>query len=543
MILNTRFNLLKEIFWGNEKKDGGKVNEMADEDKKKEKKLKKIYREQDLSITETLRSEFHLLKFPFFDLSPRASKKDRIEIREIEETEEGKIEILWKVSRNIDANFPASFARKIHKEIVEKILNGAKRPVPRLIKLGSVRQICRDLNIAISGKSLKEIKKALQDIKGATIEAKGTFRQKEKNGTKKFFEGSFNLYDMVFFTGETLPDGTEADAVYVLLNDMYIQNFNNNFVVPLDYQYFQSLKGDIASRMYEVLNIWFYPALENGRAYIQKEYSELCAYFPLTRQDTKKKAKGQLKKAHQQHIDSGFLASEPEWMDTPQKKDDWMIRYWIGKRAKGWNQQNKRSVALEEIKQIEVKLKNKIEKANESKEKDEVELNLLITQLMDLGVTRKVAEDLASSKNSQVIDEWTKAIYEVKAKDRAAFVVKAIEENWELPEVFRKKKEEEEKQEALLKKQEKQAELSKKYEEYKRGKMDSYLTKITPDQKQEELERIKQELYKRYPFSRTWGEDTQVLKSTLESTFLEEVKKEVHLLSFQEWLEGQKIAL
>ena len=258
-------------------------------------------------ISKTLRSEFHFLRFPFFDLSPRSSKKDRIEIKEIKETEEGNINIWWKVIRGLDNNLPSSFARKIHKEVVEKAINDLKRPISRLIKLGSLWQICKKANITPAGRNYKEIRRVLKDIKTATIDVKGTFRQKEKSGTKKFFEGTFNLYDMVFFTGETLPDGTEADVVYVLLSDMYVQNFNNNFVVPLDYQYLQSLEGDIASRMYEVLSVWFYPALENRKKYIQKQYSEICNYFPLTRQDAKWKARGQLKSAHQQHIVDWFF--------------------------------------------------------------------------------------------------------------------------------------------------------------------------------------------------------------------------------------------
>ena len=89
--------------------------------------------------------------------------------------------------------------------------------------------------------------------------------------------------------------------------------------------------------MYEVLSVWFFPALENGKKYIQKRYSEICNYFPLTRQDSKWKAKGQLKSAHQQHIATGFLASEPEWIDT-YEKSDWLLRYYIGPKAKDWYQ-------------------------------------------------------------------------------------------------------------------------------------------------------------------------------------------------------------
>ncbi len=245
------------------------------------------------------------------------------------------MEILWRVSRHINSDIPSSFARRIHKKIVEEVLNTIEKPVHRLIRIGSLRQICKKMNIAVSGKNTKEIKKALRDITLAKIETKRSFRIKESNGVKKYFEGLFNLYDGVFYTGEKLPDGKEADAVYILLSDYYVQNFNNNFVVPLDYNYYQSLKGDLASRMYEILSLSFYPALERRELYIQKSYSELCDYFPFTRQDKKWRAKKQLKSAHNQHLASGFLKSEPEWQDIG-KKDDWLIKYQIGPKAERW---------------------------------------------------------------------------------------------------------------------------------------------------------------------------------------------------------------
>ena len=95
----------------------------------------------------------------------------------------------------------------------------------------------------------------------------------------------------------------------------------------------------------------------------------------------------------------------------------------------------------------------------------------------------------------------------------------------------------------LQRKQKKQAKLKGKYEKYEKEKIDTYLNHITPEQKQEEFKRIKKDLYEKYPISRTWGEGTQVLKSTLEATFLEEVKGKTNLLPFQEWLKEEKISL
>lgn len=548
MFSNSKFNFFKQIFGNGEQEKGSTMKDKPDKGEDKQIKQKEI----KLAISETLRSEFHFLKFPFFDLCPRSSKKDRIEIREVEETEEGKIEVWWKVSRGLDYNLPSSLARRVHKEVVERILNSKNKPSPQLIKLGSMRQICRVMNIVESGKNSKEIKGALKDILSATIEAKGTFRQKEKKGEKRFFEGAFHLYEGVFFTGETLPDGIKADAVYILLNPMYVQNFNNNFVVPLDYQYVQGVRGDIASRMYEILSIWFYPALENGRIYIQKNYSELCSYFPLTRQESKKRAKNQLKKAHQQHVMNGFLASEPDWMDVD-KKDDWLIRYYIGPKAMDWHKQNKKVSRLDgEVKQLEkpgrVKALVREEKKKENipEQQAKTEESPLIKQLADLGITKRIAKKLVEQGKAELIEDWIVAIHDVSAaKDKAAFLVRAIQEDWALPEIYKQRKEQKKKQEeeeVKLQKSEEEGKLRAQYQNYRDTAIETYLKQIPPEQYEQNLVRVKQEFLRTYPRAKQWDESS-VLRHTLEAIYKEEVKKQISFLTLEEWATQEKITL
>lgn len=525
-------------------------NTFSKEENKQDKQIVLGQKEIKLAISETLRSEFHFLKFPFFDLCPRSSKKDRIEIKEVEESEEGKVEVWWKVVRGLDYNLPSSLARRVHKEVVERILNNKNKPTPQLIKLGSMRQICRVMNIVESGKNIREIKGALKDILGATIEAKGTFRQKEKKGEKKFFEGAFHLYEGVFFTGETLPDGTKADAAYVLLNPMYVQNFNNNYVVPLDYQYFQALKGDIASRMYEVLSIWFYPAMENGRTYIQKKYSELCNYFPLTRQEVKKRAKKQLKIAHQQHVTNGFLASEPDWMDTD-KKDDWVIRYYIGPKARDWYKENKKLDHIDnDIKQLEAPKRirggKKGSPENQAKEVNPEgslspqgprpqEENPLVLKLISAGVSKGVAKNLVEHSSPTAIEDWIEAIHSVKVDNKAAFLVKAIQEEWILPESFVREKE------ARLQKEKEQREeeLKAQYHKFLKEKVDPYLNQMDQSKKEEEIKKQEEIFVAKYPFYQQF-EGMPSLRPYIMAVYRESKIAELGLPSFEEWTKEQE---
>jgi len=552
MASNFRFNSLKQIFFGQGEKE--KVKAMEDtSSKEKDKQVVPREKETELSIPETLRSEFHFVKFPFFDLCPRISRKDRIEIKEIEETEEGKIEVCWKVVRGLDNKFPSVLARKIHKEVVERNLNSARKPVSRLMKLGSLRQICKGINIVEAGENFKEIRKALEDITAAKIEARGTFRQKEKNGAKRFFDGIFHLYDMVIFTGETLPDGTKADAVYVLLNDMYIQNFNNNFVVPLDYQYIQDLKGDIAPRMYEILSVWFYPALENGRIYIEKRYTELCNYFPLTRQNTKWKAKKQLKVAHQQHVIKGFLATEPEWIGID-KKDDWLIRYYIGPKASNWHKQNKKLGHIDgDVKQLEEpKRVRRGKKENPAKQAEEIspveeakpeknprlhpqKENPLVSKLISAGISKGVAENLVKHSSPTAIEDWIEAIRSIKADNKAAFLVRAIQEEWALPESFRKEKEK-----RLQEEKEKKEEESKaQYNKFLKEKIDPYLDQMDQSKKEEELKNQEEIFVTEHPFYKQF-QGMPSLRPYVIGSYREAKRKEMGLPSFEEWVREQE---
>jgi len=114
-----KFFLVEE----NEHREKEEMREISKNGEEKNPEQKNIMPKKiDLELSKTFRSEFNFLKFPFFDLSARMSKKDRIEIRETEETENEKIEIIWQVSRNIDSEFPSSFARRVHKEVIERAI-------------------------------------------------------------------------------------------------------------------------------------------------------------------------------------------------------------------------------------------------------------------------------------------------------------------------------------------------------------------------------------------------------------------------------------
>ena len=132
---------------------------------------------------------------------------------------------------------PGPLAYKLDTLIINRRIEEATRPIFRIIRLGSLHDICRELGTS-EGKSRDNIKKALYQNASVFITAKIRYRQPD--GAEQSLEAGFTRYHVVF-TGEELPDGRKADAVYIILSDIYMQVINGAMTRPLDYDYLKSL--------------------------------------------------------------------------------------------------------------------------------------------------------------------------------------------------------------------------------------------------------------------------------------------------------------
>ena len=88
-----------------------------------------------------------------------------------------------------------------------------------------------------------------------------------------------------------------ADAVYLVLNEIYLKVLNAAVTRPLDYDYMKSLPP-AAQRFYEIVSYQIYAALlhENERAKLR--YSEYCLLSTATRYLDFDHVKKQMYKIH-----------------------------------------------------------------------------------------------------------------------------------------------------------------------------------------------------------------------------------------------------
>ena len=297
----------------------------------KESKEITIKSNNEIDLTKIINSEVNLLVFPFFSLSTKGLKNKTTTIyQEIIKKGNQEINLLWKVSSTSEYGYPGPFDRKVQQaisEILSEILKKEgeiKNPIP----LGSLYNLCKRMNISYSGAEYRKIKEAFKRIKTTSIESKGTFYSKDK---KQWIEDIFSLYDRVIFKGEKISDNEISDNNYLFLGSWYLQNLNSFYIKPIDYNYLQSLKSKIASRLYEILGVKFYGLRNKREKFICYRYSKLCQLLPVTPHEYISLAKQQLDPGNNELRDTGFI-SKFDWSENGNK--DWLIYYWPGERAK-----------------------------------------------------------------------------------------------------------------------------------------------------------------------------------------------------------------
>ena len=234
---------------------------------------------------------------------------------------------VWEVDYSNKYGQPGPLAYKLDTHVINRKIDEAGRPTPRVLKLGSLHEIALELSL---DRNTTAVRKALLQNVGAIINAKIVYKAADK--TERSLEAAFSRYSVIF-TGEKLPDGRKADAVYLVLNDIYQEVLNASSRRPLDYDYLRDLSPG-PQRFYEIVSYEMLPAIKyNQRAKLP--YSEFCLYSTITRYTEYDKVKKQMHKIHQPHLKAGYIAKvEMEATTDEEGLPDWNMFYIPGETAR-----------------------------------------------------------------------------------------------------------------------------------------------------------------------------------------------------------------
>src|SRR5512135_787067 len=373
-----------------------------------------------------IRVETTLSRYPVH----RLAKQGTIGIEIREESETGDVLIRWEVDHGKKYGQPGPLAYKLDTLIVNRRIEEASRPIPRIIKLGSLHDICRELGIS-EGKSRDNIKKALYQNASAFITAK--LRYRLGDGSEKSLEAGFTRYAVVF-TGEKLSDGRRADAVYLELSDRFMQVINSAQTRPLDYDYLRDMPP-ASQRLYELLSFQIHAAFKHDRPRAKLCYSEFCRYAPLSRFSKWDQVRPQMARIHRPHLKSGYLGSvEFEQTAAPDGQADWVMHYTPGPKAHAeYRAFTKRGAPqLLEIEQPSLALLPS----------PPPELTPLAQELINRGVTASTAYELVAAYPEEQIrrqleqTDWLKKKTPNKITNVGAYLAQAIREDFAPPPGF-----------------------------------------------------------------------------------------------------------
>lgn len=410
----------------------------------------------------TIRIETALSRFPVH----RLSKKGNINIEITERDHGGEIKTKWQVDYSNRHGQPGQLAYKIDTLIVNRRIDEERPSIPKVIKLGSLSEICRELGMPASGKNTNHVKKALRQNAFAGITAKITFRATD--GTERSIEADFTRYSVIF-TGEKFPSGRKANAVYLILNDVYMRVLNEAQTRPLDYDYLRDL-SPAAQRFYELIGFQIYAVLKHERPRAKLLYSDFCLRAPQTRYLDWEHVRKQMYKVHAPHLKSGYLAGvEFQEKLGESGRLDWIMLYTPGRRAKAEFQEASRKPRL-------LPRPQGAKAAKPSRETLEATLAApspaaQIGEANDAGeqlVSRLIGFHVAEATARELVRDYRRSVeLQLKAlphrntekiKDLASWLIRAVKENYELPEMMKAALEkEEEVKRQLAKRQAEQA--------------------------------------------------------------------------------------
>jgi hypothetical protein len=274
---------------------------------------------------DVIRTETVLSRLPVHNLA----KKGRIEIHIVRKNDRGESGLKWIVSYNERSGQARQLAYKIDTLIVNRRIDGLGRPLPKYVRLGSLRDIARELGIR--AEDTDSVKRAIKQNAGIQVEAELTY--KGRDGKERELEAIFHRYSVVF-TGEKLDGGQRADAVYLALDPVYQEVLNHAPDRPLNYTYLVLLTP-AAQRFYELISYYLFTTIKYRHPHAQILYSEYCTFSAQERHFDKDKFKSQMYKIHRPHLRSGYLkkASYESTLDRD-GKPDWILYYTPGPRAK-----------------------------------------------------------------------------------------------------------------------------------------------------------------------------------------------------------------
>ena len=234
---------------------------------------------QDSTIPDFVRVEKNIAAFGFFTPSSKRAKNTPPKVITFTQIiDDSRVEAEVKIIGHIELGMPTTADQDKYLAF-QKIIERAKLEKGKIENpiTFTTAELLRLLGKTDAGINYKEVQEWLEIMKVTTIKSRGAIWLA---GKKRTTSDIFSIFDRAKSIGDELDDGTVAEQNYVWLSAWYLENLNNYYLLPIDFETYKLLKHNISKALIPLLQIWLYASKEVGR--FEKRYSEICQTLNIT---------------------------------------------------------------------------------------------------------------------------------------------------------------------------------------------------------------------------------------------------------------------
>jgi hypothetical protein len=417
-----------------------------------------------LAEPDFVRMEKNIAGFGFFTPSSKRIKNVPKIIRFTQTVDGSRVEAQVKISGNVEYGMPITADQDKYLAF-QKIIERCKREkgtVENPVTF-TTAELLALLGTSKNGNRYREVEEWLKVMNATFIESEGAIWL---NGKKRFASDSFVIFQRVKRAGQELDDGSIADRNYVWLSDWYLENLNAHYLLPIEFETYKLLKNNISKALIPLLQVWLYASREAGS--FEKRYSELCQILNIREYQHKSKIKEKLAPSLDELAAQGYLKSW-EIVKTADDKDFKIIfrhghKFYADRAAlkqlggrRGKEREKSPIEPPKEKKRSELPKRKKEAATPPNFAPDEVsndEADPVLTDNLPTTVTSEYLEliqtlhvgyQIAYEKALEMVtnhfEETAKQVAaypfrEINPKNKAGFLIQAIEQKYSLPDGY-----------------------------------------------------------------------------------------------------------
>ena len=137
-------------------------------------------------------------------------------------------------------------------------------------------QLLKELGFSFSGENYEDINRWGQRMADTSITSEQVIYLAAK---KKYANKTVHVFRSFTRAGQSSLNGSgKTEAFEVVLEDWLLENLNQSYVVPEDFNAYRKLKRPTAKGVFGYLHLWFHAS--QGRD-IEKDYGELCVLLNI----------------------------------------------------------------------------------------------------------------------------------------------------------------------------------------------------------------------------------------------------------------------